>query len=73
FDRLGIDWVPSETNFVYFRTKQPVEVVQALLEEGVIVRDFGNAPALRVTVGNAEEMRRTIEAFEAVIARLGSV
>ena len=73
FDRLGIDWVPSETNFVYFKTKRPVEVFQALLEEGVIVRDFGNAPALRVTVGNAEEMRRTIEAFEAVIARLGSV
>lgn len=73
FDRLGIRWVPSETNFVYVKTKRPVEVFQALLEEGVIVRDFGNAPALRVGVGTPKDTRRTIEAFEAVVARLGSV
>jgi len=44
FDRLGIGWVPSETNFVYAKTERPVEVFQALLEEGVIVRDFGTRP-----------------------------
>ncbi len=73
FDRLGIEWVPSEANFVYVKTVRPVEVFEALLSEGVIVRDFGNAPALRVTVGTAEDSRRTIEAFEAAVARLGSV
>jgi histidinol-phosphate aminotransferase len=73
FDRLGISWVSSEANFVYIKTERPVEVFQALLEEGVIVRDFGNAPALRVTVGTPEDSRRTIEAFAAVVARLGSV
>lgn len=73
FDRLGIAWVPSETNFVYVKTERPVEVFEALLEEGVIVRDFGNAPALRVGVGSPEDTMRTIEAFEAVVARLGSV
>ena len=73
FDRLGIDYVPSHTNFVYVRTKRPVEVFQALLEEGIIVRDFGSAPALRVGVGSAEESRLTAEAFEKVVARFGSL
>jgi histidinol-phosphate aminotransferase len=73
FGRLGIRWVPSETNFVYIKTERPVEVFQALLEEGVIVRDFGNAPALRVGIGTPEDTRRTLEAFEAVVARLGSI
>ena len=73
FDRLGIQWVPSETNFVWIKTEKPVEVFEGLLREGVIVRGFGAAPALRVGVGTPDDSRRTIEAFEAVIARLGSV
>ncbi|MBN1192958.1 MAG: histidinol-phosphate transaminase [Coriobacteriia bacterium] len=73
FDRLGIEWVPSEANFVWIRTERPVEVFDALLEEGVIVRGFGTTPALRVGIGTPEDSRRTIEAFEAVVARLGSV
>ncbi len=73
FDRLGISWVPSETNFVWVKTERPVEVFEALLEQGVIVRGFGPTPALRVGVGTAEDSRRTIEAFEAAVARLGSI
>jgi histidinol-phosphate aminotransferase len=73
FDRLGISYVPSETNFVYLRTERPVEVFEALLGEGVIVRDFGTAPALRVGVGTPEDTRATIAAFEAVATRLGGV
>ncbi len=73
FDRLGVSYVPSETNFVYFMTDRPVEVFEALLEEGVIVRDFGNAPALRVGIGTPEDTFMTIAALEAVAARLGSI
>lgn len=73
FDRLGISWVPSEANFVWVKTEKPVEVFEALLAEGVIVRGFGTTPALRVTVGTPEDTKRTIEAFEAVVARLGSI
>lgn len=73
FDRLGIRWVPSETNFVWVKTEKPVEVFEALLEQGVIVRGFGAMPALRVGIGTAEDSRRTIEAFEAAVARLGSI
>jgi histidinol-phosphate aminotransferase len=71
FDRLGVSYVPSETNFVYVSTDKPVEVFQALLSHGVIVRDFGSAPALRVGVGSPEDTGVTITAFEGVVAKLG--
>ena len=34
FDRLGVSYVPSETNFVYVHTERPVEVFEALLVPG---------------------------------------
>ena len=73
FDRLGVSYVPSETNFVYVHTEKPVEVFQALLSQGVIVRDFGTAPALRVGVGSPDDTKATIAAVEAVVAKLGSL
>ena len=73
FDRLGISWVPSEANFVWVKTKKPVEVFEALLKEGIIVRGFGKTPALRVGIGTPEDTARTIAAFEAVVTQLGSV
>lgn len=73
FDQLGVKYAHSETNFVYFHTARPVEVFDALLDEGVIVRDFGNAPALRVGIGTPEDTHVTITALEAVAARLGSI
>jgi histidinol-phosphate aminotransferase len=73
FDKLGIDYAPSHTNFVFIRTERPVEVFQALLEEGIIVRGFGSMPGLRVGIGTPDETRRACEAFEAVAERLGSV
>jgi len=73
FDRLGISYVPSETNFVYVHTDRPVVVFEELLSEGVIVRDFGTAPAVRVGVGSPDNTSATIAAFEAVVARVGSL
>ncbi len=73
FDRLGISYVPSETNFVYMLTEKPVEVFETLLSHGIIVRDFGTAPALRVGIGTPEDTRATIAAFEAAVASLGSL
>ena len=73
FDRLGIAYAPSEANFVYLMTQRPVEVFQALLEEGVIARDFGTAPALRLSVPAPEDTPAVIAAFEAVAAKLGTL
>ncbi len=73
FDRLGVSYVRSEANFIYLHTDKPVEVFEALLGEGVIVRDFGTAPALRVGIGTPEDTQITIAAFEAVMTRLGGI
>ncbi len=73
FDRLGVSYVPSETNFVYVHTEKPVEVFEALLSEGVIVRDFGTAPALGWVSGLPRTRAPPIAAFEAVVAKLGSL
>ena len=73
FDRLGLDYIPSQTNFVYLKTERPVEVFEALLSEGIIARDFGTAPALRLGVGTPEDTRATIAAFDVVAAKLGTL
>jgi histidinol-phosphate aminotransferase len=72
FDRLGVSYVRSETNFVYFTTSRPVEVFEALLRQGVIARDFGTAPALRIGIGTPEDMRLVCEAFDEVSHEIGS-
>lgn len=71
FDRLSVRYVPSQTNFVYLLTERPVEVFEALLSEGVIARDFGTAPALRLGVGTPEDTPIVCSAFESVAKRLG--
>jgi histidinol-phosphate aminotransferase len=73
FDRLGVRYVPSEANFVYVLTEKPVEVFEALLAEGVISRNFGTSKALRVGVGTPDDTEATIAAFEAAVAKLGSI
>lgn len=73
FDRLSVTWVPSETNFVYVLTERSQELFDVLLGEGIIVRNFGTAPALRVGIGTPEDTSATIAAFEAAIGRLGEL
>jgi histidinol-phosphate/aromatic aminotransferase/cobyric acid decarboxylase-like protein len=73
FERLGIAYAASQTNFVYIHTERPKELFEMLLNEGVIVRDFGTSPALRVGIGTPRDTVRTIEAFEAVLSKLGSL
>jgi histidinol-phosphate aminotransferase len=72
FDRLGIEYLPSETNFIWVKTAKPAEAFEALLAEGVIVRSFGPAEALRVTIPSAEDAPAVVAAFETAVARLGS-
>jgi histidinol-phosphate aminotransferase len=73
FDRLGIGYVPSQANFVWIKTERPVEVFEALLGEGIIARDFGTAPALRLSMGTPDDTRRIEAALERIVERLGSI
>jgi histidinol-phosphate aminotransferase len=73
FDRLGLFYVKSHTNFVLVKVGQEANrIIQALLEAGVIVRPCGGYELpefLRITVGDPRQNRRVIEALEnAVLA-----
>jgi len=67
FDRLGIAYAPSQTNFVWIHAENAQELFDALLKKGVIVRSFGQGNALRVGIGSPEETSRIIEAFEQLV------
>ena len=64
FERLGIAYAPSQTNFVWIHTSKAQELFDALLRKGVIVRSFGQGSALRVGVGTEDETSRIIAAFD---------
>jgi histidinol-phosphate aminotransferase len=75
-DRLtamaGIETFPSEANFVLFRTRLPGDrVFEALLAEGVLVRNLGSAlglnDCLRVTIGTAEENEQFLDGLTQVV------
>ena len=70
---MDVDTWSSDANFVLFRPRPRPghEVWEALLAEGVLVRDFsavrGLEGCLRVTVGTAGENARFLEALEGIL------
>ena len=71
FDRLGIRFVPSVTNFVMVDIRQDcLEAYQKLLQRGVIVRPLksnGFSTALRVTIGTQKENEKLVSALQDVL------
>jgi histidinol-phosphate aminotransferase len=71
FDRMGLPYVRSHTNFVLVKVgAQAGQVMQKLLTKGVIVRPCANYELpefLRVTVGTQEQHARFIAALEEVL------
>ncbi|MBE9508513.1 MAG: histidinol-phosphate transaminase, partial [Chloroflexi bacterium] len=71
FDRLGLRYVESHTNFVLVEIgPQAGRAQQRLLEKGVIVRPcagYDLPDFLRITVGNQAQNTRLIEALESVL------
>jgi histidinol-phosphate aminotransferase len=64
----GIDYLPSQTNFVAVCFPQLAEsLYQFLLQQGVIIRRLSSyqmSDWLRVSIGNPEENARLIEAIQ---------
>lgn len=74
FRRLGLEYVPSVTNFVLVKTGRGREVFEALERRKVIVRPmdpYGLPDHVRVTVGTAEENRTFLQALEEVLGERG--
>jgi histidinol-phosphate aminotransferase len=76
FDMMGISYLPSETNFIYFNLdafnlksdlKIGKKIYTALLQKGVIIRHFGGTQ-FRVTIGLPKENRRFIQSLKEVLA-----
>lgn len=69
-DRIGVRYIKSATNFVLIDTGRDCkEVFNALLRQGVIVRDmkaWGMDTYIRVTVGTRRENEKFIEALKSV-------
>jgi histidinol-phosphate aminotransferase len=72
FTRLGLAWVPSAANFVLVRVGRGVDVYEALLRDGVIVRPmdgYGFPAHVRVSIGLPAENARCIAALERIVTR----
>ena len=65
---LGVEWVPSQANFILVRTGQVGRVYEELLRRGVIVRPVGPEfpDHVRVTVGTPDENRKFLESLSRV-------
>lgn len=72
FERLGLDYIPSVGNFISVDVKRdPADVYEALLRNGVIVRpvdNYGMPGYLRISIGLPEENQRFLTALEKVLA-----
>ena len=65
---IGVDYVPTEANFIYMTLNAESKVINdALLRMGVIVRPVGPGE-IRVTIGLPEENKRFIEALKTVMS-----
>jgi histidinol-phosphate aminotransferase len=64
---LAIDYVPTESNFIYILLNSDSKsIYEALLKKGVIIRPVG-PKEIRVTIGLPEENKRFIEALKIVM------
>ena len=71
FESMQLEYVKSQGNFVLVRVGKSVEIFDALLRRGIIVRkvvDYGLGEWLRITVGLPEENERLFVALRELIA-----
>lgn len=70
FEKMGVFYIPSETNFVTVDVKKDAAgVCRELQKKGVIIRPltmYGKPTFLRVTIGKPEQNKRFMEAFRQI-------
>jgi histidinol-phosphate aminotransferase len=71
FEKLELDYISSEANFIMVNTKKDSkEVFNSLLKKGVIIRTgdiFGMNKFIRVTIGTAEQNQKFIKELKHVL------
>jgi histidinol-phosphate aminotransferase len=72
FDEWGLEYYPSQANFVLVNLKQDSdEVFEKLLRQGIIVRSgraLGFPGYQRITVGSAEQNEKILQALRNIVA-----
>jgi histidinol-phosphate aminotransferase len=69
-DGLGLEFVPTEANFILIRVGQATSAYEALLKKGVIVRDMTPwklPDHIRVTISLQENNERFIHALQIIL------
>ncbi len=73
FERLKIDYVPTQANFIFVDFKRDSQdIYDALLRVGAIIRPgiiWDYPTSARITIGTMDENRRFIEKLEGVLRR----
>lgn len=71
FNEMGLDYIPSQANFILFDTHQDAaKINHELLKEGVILRPVGNyglPTQLRISVGLPHENEKAMHAIAKVL------
>lgn len=71
FRRLGLEFLPTQGNFICFKVSRPaVDVCEDMLKQGVIaraLRSFDLDYWIRVTIGKAEQNERFVGALEKTV------
>jgi histidinol-phosphate aminotransferase len=69
FEKLGLEYVPTQANFILVKVGHGEKVFNALLKKGVIVRYLGPGLAeyIRVSIGTQEENRIFINELSEVL------
>ncbi|MFQ5480814.1 MAG: histidinol-phosphate transaminase [Thermodesulfobacteriota bacterium] len=72
-DKMGLQYVPTEANFFLIKVGRGMDVYNALLKKGVIVRpmeSYGLGSYIRLTVGIEKENFRFIRSLTEVLGKL---
>ena len=72
FRKLGLEFVPSQANFILVRVGDGQRVFVELQKVGVIVRPMGGYQLpewLRISIGTPKENKRCLEALKTVLGR----
>jgi histidinol-phosphate aminotransferase len=71
--KMGLDFVPSQGNFIFFDTgRDSIEIFNQLLRKGIIMRplkNYGFPTQLRLSVGLMRENEAAIKALREVLAK----
>ena len=64
-DRMGVQYVPTEANYIFYPCKDPAQVYDRFLDDGIIIRPIGNI-GVRVSIGLPEHNAAFIHSLDAV-------